>query len=330
MKLRALLVFVLLGAVAASFASFELMLLAGNNGVHRYDPQSNVLLGRFAEYDGTIYDVAVDSTRPGEAVTLTGNGGVNRYDYSTGEFRGGFTVGSFFINERPRISVMANGNILYTAYTVAEGRPITKMYSSTGVLLSTLDDFGPAYQSLDSIQTSDGKIRTLVRASSGTNFNFYVFNYSSAGVYEGFATIESGSLANNTFGTLGIMNGRLWASSGNSAADPGRLAYWPGSITGTATQIIISSYTIVSGATNYVGGHNGIGYMMHSFLDLGVRKNRLIRYNPNINAANSTVFVNGLDDQIYGSAIVVAPEPGTMIALGLGLAAVVRRRKNSA
>jgi hypothetical protein len=126
------------------------------------------------------------------------------------------------------------------------------------------------------------------------------------------------------------MNGRLWASSGNSAADPGRLAYWPGSITGTATQIIISSYTIVSGATNYVGGHNGIGYMMHSFLDLGVRKNRLIRYNPNINAANSTVFVNGLDDQIYGSAIVVAPEPGTMIALGLGLAAVVRRRKNSA
>jgi hypothetical protein len=70
--------------------------------------------------------------------------------------------------------------------------------------------------------------------------------------------------------------------------------------------------------------------MMHSFLDLGVRKNRLIRYNPNINAANSTVFVNGLDDQIYGSAIVLAPEPGTMIALGLGLAAVVRRRKNSA
>jgi hypothetical protein len=330
MKLRALLVFGLLGAVAASFASFELMLLAGNNGVHRYDPQSNVLLGRFAEYDGTIYDVAVDSTRPGEAVTLTSNGGVNRYDYSTGEFRGGFTVGGFFNNERARISVMANGNILYTAYTVAESRPITKMYSSTGVLLSTLDAFGSSYQSLDSIQTSDGKIRTLVRTSSGTGFIFFVFNYSSAGVYEGFATIESGSIANNTFGNLGIMNGRLWASSGNLAADPGRLAYWPGSITGTPTQIIISSYTIASGATNYVGGHNGIGYMMHSFFDLGVRKNRLIRYNPNINAANSTVFVNGLDDQIYGSAIVVAPEPGTMIALGLGLAAVVRRRKNSA
>jgi hypothetical protein len=330
MKLRALLVFGLLGSVSASFASFEMMLVAGDEGIHRYDPQNNVVLGKFAQLDGAHLDVSLDPTRPGEVVSINSFGTINRYDYNTGEYRGGFSIGNIFVNEIPRVSVMASGNILVSAFLQSAGAPVTRMYSPTGALITSLDSFGPSYQTLDSIQAPGGSLHTLVRLSGFDGIDYFLGNFTETGSFTGLTQIVNDPVNGTRFGTLGIVNNKVVAASGYYSTTADQLYSFNSGFFDAPTAISVNVSVGSIGASNYVGGHNGYGYMIHSYSTSGTQRNRLYRYNPGSNFASLTSVNPALNDQIYGSAIVLAPEPGTMIALGLGLAAVVRRRKNSA
>ncbi len=325
MKFKSIAVASFLACIPLAHASFEMMILAGASGLHRYDPQNNVTLGRFGQLGGYYYDVALDPTRQGEVVALNSQGGVDRYDYSTGEFRGGFNPGGFYSNVKPQISVLGNGNILLTTYPLTLTYGTTKLYSPTGTLLNTLQQFGSSYQTLDSIEAPDGSLHTLVRETSGGLHTFYLFNYNQSGTYTGYANLGNSTTNTEVYSNLGWVNNKLFASTGISGVAPSIQASSPPF--NTTSFVSTNSYYPSGGFGNWVGGHNGIGYMVQSYLASSVRYNRLYYYSPTTNAAGLAPYSIPIDEQINGSAIVVAPEPGSMLVVGIGLACLARFRK---
>lgn len=324
MNARFLVISFLTVAAAAAHASFEMMLMAaGSGGIYRYDPQNNITLGKFGMAGAYYYDVALDPTRPGEAVAFSSYGTVDRYDYSTGEFRGGFSTAPFYSNVKPQVSVVSNGNVLVTTYLQTGSVGVTRLYSSTGTLLNTLQAFGSLYETMDAMETPDGTLHTLVRYNNGSNFSYFLFNYTAAGSYTGYATVASG--VPEQFGNLSWVNNKLFITSSNNASNPSPMQSSTAPFTATSA-ITMNGYALINGATNWVGGHSGIGYMVHSYYS-GSQYNRLYIYNPNNNQAGLTSVFIPISDQVLGSAIVTAPEPGSMLALGAGVAALLRKRR---
>lgn len=324
MNARFFIVSFLTVAAAAAHASFEMMLMAaGGGGIYRYDPQNNITLGKFGMAGSYYYDVALDPTRPGEVVAYSSYGTVDRYDYSTGEFRGGFSTAPFYANNRPQVSVVSNGNVLVTTYLQTGSVGTTRLYSSTGTLLNTLQAFGAAYETMDAMETPDGTLHTLVRYNNGGSFTYYLFNYTAGGTYTSYAAVAAG--VSEQFGNLSWVNDKLFITASSAASSPAPMQSATAPFTATSA-ISMNGYALINGATNWVGGHNGLGYMVHSYYS-GSQYNRLYYYNPNNNQAGlSPVFIP-ISDQVLGTAIVTAPEPGSMIALGVGVAALLRKRR---
>jgi hypothetical protein len=77
-----------------------------------------------------------------------------------------------------------------------------------------------------------------------------------------------------------------------------------------------------------VNSHTGIYIMGKNVSSSDWRIQNLGIFGSNSLLVNSRV-ISGLAYHNARPAIIIAPEPGTMVALGLGLAAILRRRKAS-
>ncbi len=299
-----------LGCTGFSFASFELLCVldATDKVVHRYDSETGVYLGNFGGgYIQNPISMVLDQASNSVYVLqnkVTGDNFdyVTRLDYNTGAFLG---VVSF---QQPNALAIGLTN---------DGRFITSVFGAD-----------------------------VDRMTAAGAYNGWVGN-GSAGVTAGYSGMDMDD------------NGRLWALNTNgviygwnnpfsvfnaspiySLGGPGPQAV-RGQLTTRGDLLLAANQTSFSYATLAPGGgffatsgvinglnntgvaigHNRIMYVSGTSGGLGFVQ----RWDQFGNFNGS--FGDGQLNNPIAMGVVIAPEPGTMLALGAGIAALLRRRK---
>jgi|GEM_PF-4118543 len=287
---------------------------SGPSRVARYDPVSGRSLGSFGSYtiEGAAKDVAVTSA--GKA-TVLGSGSTSRFDYSTGEFDGGNDVSTFYsslngIAGSTDFLVGGNG-----ASNVSPGRRDT----SAGTTIATYT----------------GNFLTSAGFVPSTNPNLAVYGYGdwvaapAIGVYNstGGPMVSSFSLTAaqapvgfaNAFRDFAEFGGRVYGLYGDTVNDLRLLQF---SFTGnTITGAAVLSPTIgtINSRVSIAAGHNGLPSILNDNV-LHCYHAPSLSYYGDQTLPYAAGTLGGMD-------LMIAHEPGTLVAIGVGLAALIRRRR---
>lgn len=298
--------------LSPAFASFDMLLQSDNDTVlgdhiDRYDPVSRVYLGSFNVFNGAPTSIAASSAR-GLAFVRSGSSNIDVFNYSTGEY-----VRTFF---------MAGSNLVLNSaqdrlFSVANGL-VNSISLDTWVQSSTFVS-GVTFSSALYVSTTG---RYLI--ADDTSQNIRSFSPTGALIstvsYSGYSTVKqvalranSGSSSVNQFrmttGTTGVLYGFSEQVSS-------------GALSNAST--IISGY---NGPTGVVDAHEGlwtVGTRTSAPTVMTVTRMNTAGFLGAPFALSQTSITTGT------SAIVLAPEPGTVTALVLGAGALIRRRRKSA
>lgn len=289
---------------SAAMASFEMILaLDSSNSVLRLDPENRVQLGRFGS--GRLLNataIALDQSA-NEAFILNqyGNGQyrITVMNYNTGEFRREWAIGAlpnqiFDLEFVPGVGLFVPGGNSVRLYQT--NGVLTRTYTTTGADFRSVS-YGYLFQEVHG-HVSTGSTTTWVAAN---------------GVVSGTTPVPAN--IRGITGRVGVSQGIAVSGSQDLRFfDFGSLLYG-----GPTTFIQMNAYwstTYGHGDTVYVGGVSTAG--TGAIMTFDTQMNRLS--DPWVVTGSST---------IVSMATVVAPEPGTMIALGAGMLALLRRRRRS-
>lgn len=300
MKRTAFLVVVLLASSA--HASFEMMLITDTvkGVIHRVDPQTDAYLGSFgAGWVGNAsYAMGIDQ---GAGEVYFSNTAMNRvivFDYNSGTYKRSWSLGlTTFARDIKIIGsrVYVGGGARVEAYTKA-GTLIGA--ATTGIT----DVWGVA-------ENTNGEVVALSR---GTSTRAYMFN-------------------SNTF-ALSFTTGPLSGNPYSLIYDPGTNNAYYSAATGAGD--IIYSMNLFSGGPNIAltaggarfelaAGHGDIRYATKANgVTTYIRGNSLVSPWTEVRSATWTQI-----SEAGAIGMVVAPEPASLIAIGLGLAAFAKRRR---
>ncbi len=322
------LVVALLAGVAQ--ASFELALVKQNftptgsvsgTRITRWDPISATFLGSFGQ--GLISQsgaIAIDTLTPNTVVNFDSSGGLltlRRINYNSGQNLG-LTTTSITCTDVTDAQVLSNGNMLVSG--TLGGFFDTRMYNSSGSLLINYSMPSGTLECLSSVQGVDGTVYVLTRqAGTALNSKFTLTSHAAgsgfivqtAVVYDN-VSIDDMSLAisGNKLSILAdtTLQRRFTTVSGTSL----------GTLISANLGFAIETQAAVFGHedTLHTFGYDSVDLELHlsSFAVTNISSGPFI-------ANTSSQFGN-----VYDAAIVLAPEPGTMIALGAGIVALLRRR----
>lgn len=310
--------------VSSALASFDMMLMPNfSNRVNRYDPVNGVNLGGFNSNNAR--QVTIDQTRGIAYAYDSSAARIRGYNYSTGE-----SVGL----------AGAVSGVKALEYHAGINRVLS--LTGTGISSSALGS------------TSAAVLTTLSAAVSWETMAIFgnvitVFGNSGVGsiAYESYNATTGANLGGGSFGTsllaASSFGKATWISSPVSSNGyyvftyvnaSGNLLLARSNATAAGVAGVISSTTLSGFASSNVMpatviGHNGffiVGQSSTTATDTLVRKLDNVPSFPAeyTQTISGTTFTAG----IYQAANVVAPEPGSMIALGLGVAALVRKRRN--
>lgn len=303
---------VVVGMGAAAHGSFELMLALDRSDrvVHRYDPETGAYLGNFgAGYIQNPIGMVMDQNTQ-TAYILQDRAGsqldyVTRLNYNTGAFLG--TLQLSFASARS-IGLLNSGQLMASALFGDVSR----------INAAGAED---AYVSRPSAVSNAGYFSGMAQDSFGTVYALYdngvIYGWSNP--FSTFGQQPSVNFgATTTFQSRGQLSIRGdWLAAGNlNALFFGRTA------PGGGFFLTSSTTTIYSNIRGTAIGHNN---MMYAAGQTGASLGSVSRYDQFGNFAGSFGSAQ-LKDPIALS-VVVAPEPGTMAALGLGLAAILKRRR---
>lgn len=313
MRLRSLVCCVLLGSVAGTcFASFDLLLMvdAGTGVVHRYDGDTGNYLGNFGNGDlvgstgitinqslGLAF-VAGGTTAPGYTIYNYNTGTfIGRNDYVTGvktlAVMG--STGLVMANNTPTVTRVGSFGISGTTSTWTSANP--EILSHIGVD-STSD--------IVSYSTETGRMNRWGSTPSGTP--------------------ESTVLDNSYIGTTGsAMNGTTMLSirANGVAITKNTQSLSAANSEGTApANPWTSSIDIQLGHAGYAFGLGRLSGQTRLQRYIRANGGTSTIYNP-FGASRTLTNVSN----ITGLAVVVAPEPGGLLAMVGGFALISRRRK---
>ncbi|MCC7103157.1 MAG: PEP-CTERM sorting domain-containing protein [Fimbriimonadaceae bacterium] len=306
-----------LGSVA--FASFDLMLLgdnttAGAQRVMRYDPVNRVVLGSFGSgfIGGDITSIAVDQVG-GRAFVATG-GLVKVFNYNTGAFLDAFSssYGDIEYDAGLNRLTVANGTgsgsdpvRVYDGSTYTELATLTDRYYSTAAIrrpgTSWYASFG-----LPANAATVNAIRNSLAGGSPLPFDAIGPSWSSTNA-------PRAAIFTNTNQFMGISadnstnTTKLWTVDTDTSGFVGGLGVW-------------GSMGAYAANANIANGHGSLAYLL-----MGTN---LVTYHTGLQTVLGTQSL-GFSSNIRGMAVVIAPEPGTMIALAAGVGALLRRRRRS-
>lgn len=324
-------------AATQANASYELALLLGTNSdnqdlIHRYDPVTGSTLGSFGG-NGDFGTYAFGSSRfavskqyPGEVEILNADGAIRRFNYSTGLYKGGFSTGqNTFYGNGPMSIITTSSGYVYTGYTGPE--PIKQrsvMLSGGGGFIGELDPFGSDYQPLSVAESANGNLHALNRLQNGSAWDYYVFSFDSQGGYLGFSSLGSNA-SGNFYGSIQATGDNLLI--GPAAANNTRSMVAISQTPFSSPVPVGGNWFSGTGWTKIAKGHNGRLHWVQSTFNAGSYINRWHTYDPLSNNTSSrlmpyTGYISDID-------IVVAPEPGTLLIVGIGGLVMARRKKKS-
>jgi hypothetical protein len=328
--LRTAIFALLVGTVVAAHASFEMMLLPGADGrIYRYDPVNNIQLGSYRTSTGTTM---VSADLGGLSVSSRiGASSFFKHFYSTGLVENAIsgTTGSV-ASELIGDTLFVCYPSLIVKYNIHTGAILGTQSSGSGITYRTMAYLN-GQLSVFGVNSANGIICRNVDAATmlGTTV----------------LTLGDTSSAGTNFGKAAVL---FNAGTGTGRAvftyldSSGLLRYTslPVLSTGALDTTFINYTTLMGYASNkampaFMAGHNSL--YLYGQDDTVATNARLTTYDYHvglITGASTTFAAGGGFSSVltpYHGAILVAPEPGTMIGLGLGLAAILkRRRKNSA
>jgi len=300
-----------LAVVGTASASYELMFATDRVGqkINRYDAISGAYLGSFGQgFSASFSRMTPD---PATGTLYVGDNSSERilkFNYNTGEFMGFIPTTGYNTYQCLRLS---DGSFVVGGEQTTYGH-----FSSTGV---KLDTFSYPVTVLGLTQASNGFVYAV-----GFNGQIYRTDVSNTSV--SLVTTIPGSPV-----SIGIK------AQGNTLAitsydDAVRTTVFTVKADGTFGSTL-GSIDLGSGNANIlVGrevafGHNGLIYTLVE--DLTAQKNYAVSYH----YATTKVIrqmdlgINGNGVGCLGLSTIVAPEPSTWAAMGLGLLFVARRRK---
>lgn len=285
--------------------------------VHRYDPISGAYFGSFDLLSNGTGMTAYRST--GLAYVL-GVDGVSRYDYSTGVSRGRFQipVGAQSIREG-----MDDDELL-----IGYSDRVERRSASTGVLLGSPLVFGPSIFSHAQgaiAQRTSGLYYLLGNDPAGDDFlvgidaaNSFSGAYRSQGPWTGpTSSMYGGDVDGDSLVFLTRDTNFSWGSAPTEvsavpgAGDP---AYGFGIVLFSSTRPASIQYGH-EGSVTFLSNPSGQWVFRRGYV------HSLIVVTP-----RTLSFLDGAQD-VQGYTLLVAPEPASLAALGLGLLALRRKRR---
>lgn len=308
--------------ITISQASFDLMLLGDNTNssaprVQRYDPQNGVLLGSFGAgfIAGAITDIEVDQAS-GTAFVLGGNL-VSMFNYNTGAFLSAINIGGY-----RDIEFDALTNTLTTADGGGSGLMPGRVFNLAGTQLGTFD--------------GQWMSTAPIRLGSSARSAAWVMGATGSFPIQGAIFPIGGGSALQTSSSSYFWGGgdAMRESVYNAASDfcgvtirGGNLEYWGLATNGTGfstgTMNLVRNFGASTGNIAIENGHGSLQYIMNG--------NTIINYQSSGNFVLGTQTLGfATAANVRGMAVVVAPEPATMAALGLGALALIRRRRQQA
>jgi len=327
-KLRNLLLIGAFGIAGAAHASFEMMLLATNTGIHRFDPVNRVYLGKFAQNDGTMLDVAADKTHPGQAVAITADGSVMRYDFNSGLFLGGFHLGAYAANIKPHVSVMNNGNLLITNFDYGISSSRVRIFSPTGTLISNVVSGSGNSWPVNATELPNGNVFVSGRFYNSSSYDVYLNLFNTSGTYLNGAYLSNTNYA-GSYTEFGWLGSKLVISCGADGRYISDAKFLSGTEYLSSSTMNFSSYYITANCTRWAEGHNGIGYAVQGVTTTSYQ-NFMYTYNPISDYVRNSGYAIPITDTVNNIAMVNAPEPGAFVAMAVGLGALCARRRKSA
>lgn len=315
--MRFVLALSLLATAGLAHASFELVMVAdrGTQSVHRFDGNTGLYLGSFGGgYVQNPIGMCIDQATGRAFVVdaVSGDGSTNAlarvwtFNYNTGEYLSSFSAPYSYVY--PQIAF--RNNVLYLGISGS----IVDAYSTSGSILNSYQFTGSSAPRGTAVD-DNGKIWTV----EGNK----VYTYLPGGGTTAF-TMASSVAASTSNGQrqIAISGSRMLAAGAISISRinlSGLVAANPANPISTSTY---ATYTAING----VGfGHGDIGYYTGT-VSAGQGRISRILYSEGLTLQT---FGTGILNDPRSVAVVVAPEPSSFVALGIGALALLRRRKRA-
>ncbi len=293
----------LLLVAGVSHASFELVLVADNGTstnatrkIHRFDADSGVYLGSFGSFgtniSGTHVNKATNSLFVNDGTILS------EWDYNTGAFKGTYAINfgtQFAVRpDQQRVAAFIGGaNLLTYTFPTPSGLGSTAFVSGAQYRAGFWTDNSE-------IVAFDGNSRVFRRIAMNANADL------------GTATAASAAFVSNTFGQIARNAGTndLLMAAGTELK-----------VINTQTFSINTLGSPIGTTVAIASGHEGYFLASTGASALVTRYDRFRNFRGQ--------YGSGILTSPVSMQTVLAPEPGTMIALGAGALALLRRRKKS-
>lgn len=301
----------LVGAISS--ASFDLMLIQEATSVgdfyrvHRVDPANGVPLGSF-QIGPESKGLAASQAR-GEMYTIDRNGNLRTWDYSTGAMKSIRYVGTTFIqdfivsNDQSKLYFVNGTNLVYSYDLNTNGTGTIINHPSAQLVKLTQSGNGDIY----ACDVAAGKLGRYDAASSYTLTSTETYYGSTVDQMTFVPSVQSGGYGSVYYGSDGAYFAYNLTMGGNFIVGNG--FNFPVGSTATADATVKSH----NGAYLIGSDTSGSGNVRVTEID---RASYFVR-------SNMFSGING----VKNVAIVLAPEPSTFAAIGLGIAALLKRRR---
>ena len=307
--MRSLILAGLVVSATVAQASFEMMLIsdATNKVIHRYDPINRIYLGSFGAGIFASSPSALALDRANNRVFAVDGTNIHAFNYNTGAR---LATGS------------VSGSPINIVYRGAH-QDLLAVNGTATISRVTLDSSGNIVGSSTWFTGSSG-IHAIT--SDGTEALFY-----QPGTTVGTLTRAAGSATGTVTGSTGsasiasdvvrnidmLANGRLMIADDTDD----RVYTVDKSLTGGLGFVNLGAL----GAIYVAGGHGMTAFALGS--NAGVPSMQPISVLPSSPFASPVAALPTQIANVNGVAMVLAPEPGTMVAFASGLLVIARRRK---